>query len=203
MRKIVAVIIVAVVFFSCGFAAGKITKKRPPLSFHDVIVGNPFELSRLITPKDKRVKALAAELKTPENAYKFVQERITNDAADPAVPAGEILDSGKASCLGKAILLCSLYRAMGVPASAVRVVAGEVDIPGSIIDHAWLEMEHKGGCIQQDTSNVLGSFSFKQFTGTNYTQVFIRDEEFVFNDKQFAIVSQLNRMKGMGHPPIQ
>lgn len=50
---------------------------------------------------------------------------------------------------------------------------------------------------------MLGSFSFRQLTGTNYTQVFIRDEEFVFNDMQFANVSQLNRMKGMGHPPIQ
>ena len=202
MRKVAVLFIVAVVFFSSGFAAGKF-KKHPALSFHDVIVSNPFELSRLITPKDKRVKALAAELKTPENAYRYVQEHITNDAADPAVPAGEILERGKASCLGKAILLCSLYRAMGVPASAVRVVAGEVDVPGSIIDHAWLEMEFNGSCIQQDTSNVLGSFSFRQFTGTNYTQVFIRDEEFVFNDKQFAIVSQLNKMKGMGHPPIQ
>lgn len=202
MRKIVVLFIVAAVFFSGGFAAGKF-KKHPPLSFHDVIVSNPFELSRLVTPRDKRIKALAAELKTPENAYRYVQEHIVNDAADPAIPAGEILERGKSSCLGKAILLCSLYRAMGIPASDVRVVAGEVDIPGSIIDHAWLEMEYKGHCIQQDTSNVLGAFSFRQFTGTNYTQVFIRDEEFVFNDKHFAIVSQLNKMKGMGHPPMQ
>ncbi len=202
MRKTAVVLTAIVLAFICGFAAGSL-KKRPPLSFHDVIVSNPFELSSLITPKDKLIKALAVELKTPENAYRFVQERITNDAADPAIPAGEILATGKASCLGKAILLCALYRAMGIPASSVRVVAGEVDIPGSIIDHAWLEMEYKGRCIQQDASNVLGTFTFDQFKDTSYTQVFIRDEEFVFNDKQFAIVSQLNKMRGMGHPPIQ
>ena len=105
--------------------------------------------------------------------------------------------------MGKAILLCSLYRAMGLPASDVRVIAGEVDVPGSIIDHAWLEMEYKGKNIQQDASNVLGTFGFDQFQESTYVQVFIRDEEFVFNDKQFALVSQLNRMKGMGHPPLQ
>jgi hypothetical protein len=127
-----------------------------------------------------------------------------NDAADPALPAGDIVAAGKASCLGKAILLCSLYRAMGIPASSVRVLAGEVDIPGRIIDHAWLEMEYKGRCIQQDASNILGTFGFDQFSESTYVQVFIRDEEYVFNDKHFAIVSQLNRMKGsMSHPPIK
>jgi transglutaminase-like putative cysteine protease len=167
-----------------------------------VIVNDPRELPRLITPDDKRVKALAAELKTPENAYRFVQERIINDAADPALPAGEIIARGKASCLGKAILLCSLYRAMGMPASDVRVIAGEIEIPDRITDHAWLEMEYKGRCIQQDVSNVLGTFAFDQFHESTYVEVFIRDEEFVFNDKQFALVSQLNRMKGTGHPPM-
>jgi len=202
MRKIAVMCIAVALVFICGFAAGS-RQRNSPLSFHDVIVNNPLELSRLITPKDQRIKALAAELKTPENAYRYVQEKIVNDAADPALPAGEILSSGKASCLGKAILLCSLYRAMGIPASNVRVIAGEVDIPDRIIDHAWLEMEYKGKCIQQDVSNVLGTFSFDQFQESTYVQVFIRDEEFVFNDKEFAIVSQLNRMKGTGHPPLQ
>lgn len=202
MRKFYVVLVTVAVSFCFGFAAGRI-ERNPPLSFHNMIVNNPVGLTRLITPQDKRIMSLAAELKTPENAYKYVQEQIENDAADPAAPAGEILVSGKASCLGKAILLCTLYRAMGMPASDVRVVAGEVDIPGRIVDHAWLEMEYKGRCIQQDVSNVLGTFAFDQFNESTYVQVFIRDEEFVFNDKQFAIVSQLNRMMGMGHPPTQ
>ena len=203
MRKIAVVLTAVILAFVCGYAAGSM-KRHSPLSFHDVIVNDPLELSRLITPKDRRIQALAAELKTPENAYRYVQERISNDAADPALPAGEILTRGKASCLGKAILLCSLYRAMGMPASDVRIIAGEVDIPGRIIDHAWLEMEYKGRCFQQDVSNVLGTFAFGQFQESTYVQVFIRDEEFVFNDKQFALVSQLNRMKGMSrHPPLQ
>jgi len=202
MRNIALLLTAVVIAFGCGFAVGGM-KTNSPLSFHDMIVNDPLELSRLITPEDKRVKALAVELKTPENAYRYVQESIINYAADPALPAGEIIAKGKASCLGKAVLLCSLYRAMGMPASDVRVVAGEVDIPDRIIDHAWLDMEYKGRNIQQDASNVLGAFLFDQFQESTYVQVFIRDEEFVFNDKQFAIVSQLNRMKGMGHPPLQ
>lgn len=202
MRKIALVLGAVVLSFCLGFAAGKV-KRNPPLSFHDVIVNNPVELSRLVTPKDNRIKALVEKLKTPENAYRFVQENITNVADEPALPAGEILASGKASCLGKAILLCTIYRAMGIDASAVRIVAGEVDIPGRIVDHAWLEMEYRGKCIQQDVSNLLGTFSFDQFKESTYVQVFIRDEEFVFNDKQFAVVSQLNRMRGMGHPAIR
>lgn len=202
MRNILILIAAAVLAFGCGFATGSF-KKQPPLLFHDVIVNDPRDLIRLITPNDKRIMALAAELKTPENAYTFVQDRIINFAAEPARSAGDILAAGKASCMGKAILLCTLYRAMGIPASDVRVIAGEVDIPGSIVDHAWLEMEYKGKDIQQDPSNVLGTFSFAQFQESTYVQVFIRDEEFVFNDQQFAVVSQLNRMKGTGHPPMQ
>lgn len=201
--RIIAVLFIAVVIaFGCGFAVSEM-RRDTQLSFHDVIASNPLRLSQLITPNDKRIKTLAAELKTPENAYRFVQEKILNAAAEPALPAGEILEAGKASCLGKAILLCTLYRAMGMPASDVRVLAGEIDIPGSIVDHAWLEMEYKGRCIQQDASNILGTFAFDQFHESTYVQVFIRDEEFVFNDKQFAIVSQLNRMKGTGHPAMQ
>jgi hypothetical protein len=202
MRKIALVISAVILAFCCGFAAGSMKKRDLPLSFHDVIVNDPRDLTRLITPDDGRIQRLAAELKSPENAYTFVQNRIINDAALPALPAGDMLEAGRASCLGKAILLCTLYRAMGLPASDVRVIAGEVDIPGSIIDHAWLEMEYQGRNIQQDVSNVLGTFAFDQFNESAYVQVFIRDEEFVFNDKQFAIVSQLNRMKGTGHPPL-
>lgn len=201
MLKIAILLVSMVLSFALGFAAAEI-RRGQPLSFHDIIINDPVELSRLITPKDKRVKALAEELKTPENAYRYVQEHIIDDAAESALPAGEILTAGRGSCLGKAILLCSLYRAMDIPASAVRVVAGEIDIPGRIVDHAWLEIEYQGRCIQQDASNVLGAFLFDQFNKTAYTEVFIRDEEFVFNDKQFAIVSHLNKIKGMGHPPM-
>ena len=202
MRRILLLIIVLTLTFGSGFYLGG--KKRPRANaFHDMIVNHPQNLSALITPKDQRIKALAAELKTPEEAYRFVRDRIGNDPSLPAPPAGETLTAGQASCLGKAVLLCSLYRALGMPAREVRVVTGEVEFPDGIIDHAWLEMEHDGKCLQQDATNLLGLFMFEQFPGRNYTQTFVRREGYAFNDKGFAVVSRLNQLQGRGHPIVR
>ena len=201
MRKRALMLIAVILAFGCGFAVGSY-KNQKHATFDDMLVNHPHELSGLVTPGDTRVKNLAAELKTPQNAYLFVRDRIADDPSLPAMTGGEIISAGKAGCLGKAILLCSLYRAMGMPAANVRVVAGEVDYPTGIVDHAWVDFEFNGINIQQDASNFLGKFGFDQFRGTIYTQTFIRDEEVVFNDKSFAIVSPLNLLKGSGHPVI-
>lgn len=202
MRRTLLLIIIIVTTFSTGFYLGGKRKPRTD-AFHDMIVNHPRDLSSLVTPKDKRIKALAAELKTPEEAYRFVRDRIANDPALPTPPAGDILQEGRASCLGKAVLLCSLYRAMNMPAKEIRVVTGEVEFSDGIIDHAWLEMEHDGKCLQQDASNLLGLFMFEQFSGRMFTQTFVRREGYTFNDKQFAVVSRLNQMQGTGHPVVQ
>ena len=196
---IIALSIVAA--FTCGFYSGG-RKKAPAASFHDMVVERPYDYTRLITPKDARIKLLVLDLKTPEQAFAYVRDRVAYDSAQPALPAGDILTEGRASCLGKAVLLCSLYRAMGIPASQVRVVTGEVEGGDGIIDHAWVDMEHKGVCIQQDATDLIGRFTFDQFRGNSYTKAFIRREAYVFNDKQFAVVSRLNQMKGSGHPLI-
>jgi hypothetical protein len=200
-RWLIPVVVMLAVSFCCGFLAGK----RSWLSngsFHDMLINDPHGLSALITPNDKRIVSLAGSLKTYENAYAYVQDRISDDPSIPAIPAGDIITEGRASCLGKAIVLCSLYRALGKPASEVRIVIGEADLPTGGFDHAWLELEYDRQCLQQDTTNILGRFFFNQFKNTKYVETFIRDEEFVFNDKSFAIVSQLNRLKGTGHPPL-
>ena len=198
---IIAITATAIIAFGIGFAVGSIKKPALP-GFHDMIVNHPNDLSALVTPGDPQVKRVAAELKTAQNAYLFVRDRIVDDPSLPAMTAGEVIAVGRAGCLGKAVLLCSLYRAMGFAASQVRVVAGEVDIPNGIADHAWLDLEFNGIDLQQDATNFLGRFGFDQFRGTTYTQTFIRDEEIVFNDKQFAVVSPLNLLQGSGHPPI-
>jgi hypothetical protein len=69
-----------------------------------------------------------------------------------------------------------------------------------VIDHAWVEMEYRGACFQQDTTDMFGRFQFDQFKGMTYTKAFIRREGYVFNDSDFAIVSRLNMMKGTNHP---
>lgn len=198
-RWFVFTVFVLVIVFGCGYITGK-GGWPISVSFHDMLVNNPRSLTALITPFDKRVQALAESLNSYENAYLYVRDRIENDPSLPALPAGDVIAEGRASCFGKAILLCSLYRALGKPASDVRVVIGEADLPTGGFDHAWIELEHNGICLQQDSTNILGSFSFGQFAGVKYVETFIRDEEFVLNDKRFAIVSQLNRLKGTGHP---
>ncbi len=189
-------IIIPATFFA-GYAIGD---RDPDISFHDMIVNHPAEMSLLIDFEDQRVSSLATELKTIENAYNYVRDNIAFDPALPSAAAGEILAQKRGSCLGKAVLLCSLYRALGMKDSAVRIVTGEVDAMGGVIDHAWVELEHNGACLQQDATDLLGRFSFDQFKGMTYTAAFIRREGYVFNDKNFAVVSRLNIMKGSGHP---
>jgi hypothetical protein len=168
-----------------------------------MIVNHPDDIRDLITPDDHAVRKLAAELQTPQNAFLHVRDHITFDPSLPSGSAGEVIAEGRASCLGKAVLLCSLYRAMGIPASDVRIVTGELAYPDAIIDHTWVDMEYEGTCYQQDTTDLLGTFSFDRFKGMEYVRTYVRKEGYAFNDVDFVIVSRLNLLKGMGHPQMQ
>jgi hypothetical protein len=193
-----AAICLILLVFAAGYTLGD--KDPPPVSFHDMIVNHADDLSSLVTPNDGRVKALAVKLKTPQNAYLYLRDAVAFDPSLPVSQAGEIADQKRASCLGKSILLASLYRAMGMQPEEVRIVTGEVEAGQGILDHAWVELEHEGRCLQQDSTDLLGRFSFDQFQGMAYTNAFIRRESYVFNDRGFAVISRLNMMKGSGHP---
>jgi hypothetical protein len=200
IQKRLAIAAAIALAFGLGIFIG-ILWEEPRGTFHDIIVNHPDDLQALVTPEDDRVEKLAATLQTPQNAYTYVRDRIVYDPSLPANRAGDIIAAGKASCLGKAILLCSLYRAMGIPASDVRVATGELSYPGASIDHAWVDIEYEGTCLQQDTTNLIGTFRFDEFKGTEYTRSFVRREEYVFNDDDFSVVSRLNLIKGT-HPPV-
>jgi hypothetical protein len=146
------------------------------------------------------VRALARKLGSPRNAFLYVRDSVQFHPMTPATAASKIIAQGKASCLGKAILLCSLYRALGVPSSDVRVVVGEMPTPGGLVEHAWVDLELAGECLQQDTTLLLGDFEFDDFKGTAYTRYFIRRERFCFNDIGFGIVSQLNEARWCPKP---
>ncbi|MGE5247710.1 MAG: hypothetical protein ACM3L8_05130, partial [Verrucomicrobiota bacterium] len=60
-------------------------------------------------------------------------------------------------------------------------------------DHAWVDLEYGGMCLQQDVSGFLGDFGFAQFAGQAFSQAFVYQEYYCFNDEGFAVVSQLNR----------
>ena len=187
--------------FSAGLLAGR-SWQSPRGSFHDLIVNHPDDIRDLVAPNDGRVRKLAAALETPENAFLHVRDQIAFDPSLAAGTAGEIIDEGRTSCLGKAILLCSLYRAMGIPASDVRIVTGELAYTDAVVDHAWVDMEYEGVCLQQDATDLIGRFSFGQFRNMEYARSYVRKEWYTFNDKDFVIVSQMNMLKGMGHPPV-
>jgi hypothetical protein len=193
--------VVAVAAFCGGYYAG--AHHTPSAeAFHDMLVNHPHNLKHLVEPRDKHVRVLAADLKTPENAYLFVRDRIADNPSLAVSSPEEIVTGGQASCLGKAVLLCSLYRAIGIPAKSVRVVVGEASIPSGVFDHAWVELEQNGIEYQQDSTHILGTFAFGQFQGDAYATAYIRDEEVVFNDINFASVSQLNLMKSLRHPAV-
>jgi hypothetical protein len=169
-------------------------------TFHDMRVLEPPSLTAYVDGKDPAVKDLAGRLHTYEQAYLFVRDQILYDVSLPVFAPVDTLSSGRAGCLGKAVLLASLYRALGMNDGHVRVVTGQVRWTDGPIDHAWLELEHRGQCLQQDPTSLLGIFEFDKFKGTEYTQAFVRRELFCFNDKGFAVVSLSNRFRGGRDP---
>lgn len=189
----------AVLAVSAGsFFAGFLFNEDPDAqrtSFHDMRVLSPEHLTALVDGGDPAVLELAKQLGTLEAVYAFVRDNIAFEPSHPASAPAEVLRDGVASCLGKAALLASLYRGLGLQDDAVRVVTGQVTYDTGVIEHAWVEIEHEGNCLQQDPSPILGNFAFDQFPGMKYTQSYVRRELFTFNDRGFAIVSQLNRFR--------
>ena len=186
--------VLAVGVFTTGYLfRDREARTRP--TFHDMRVNRIPDLVSLVDPDDPAVRSLAERLGTPEAAYAYVRDRIRYEPMVPGTPPGEILRAGAGSCLGKATLLCSIYRAMGIPASDVRLIVGNIALPDRIIDHAWIDLEYRGGCLQQDPSGLLGIFEFGKFPGMEFTRYFVQEENYCFNDEGFAVISQLNRFK--------
>lgn len=183
------------------FLAGFMIRERlgeadpVPASFHDFRVNHPEEYSSLVVPGSPEVQSLARRLASPEAAYRFVRDEIAFDTRCAASGPGEILRSRRASCLGKATLLASLYRALGLPAENVRVVVGQVPLGGGLLDHAWVDLEYGPVCLQQDPTDLLGVHDFQRFRDQEYVRAFVQRELFCFNDEGFAAVSQLNRLR--------
>ena len=191
----------ALVCGGAGFVIGERSGDEQSVgsAFHDIRVIRPDDLQSLVDPKAAGVGALARQLGTLEAAYLFVRDRIAFEPSMPASAPAQTLRDGRASCLGKATLLVSLYRALGVPAESVRVVTGQVPFAGSLLEHAWVDLEYGSLCLQQDPTDLLGTHDFQSFPGQTYVQGYVHRELFCFNDGSFAVVSQLNRLRGR-HP---
>ena len=188
---------VALVAIGGGIAALLKEDDGPP-RFHDYMVMEAQDYTGLVDPDQKSVRQSAAKLKTFEEAYGFVRDEVRYAPFLAAGKPAETLEKRAASCLGKAALLCSLYRAMGAGPDSVRVVTGIVNTPNGLAEHAWVDMEYKGVCYQQDPSGFLGSFEFGEFGGSSFTSRYVFKENLCFNDMEFGVISQLNRMKTAG-----
>ncbi|MFA6147697.1 MAG: transglutaminase-like domain-containing protein [bacterium] len=186
-------VLAAGIFATGYFFRNREARTRP--EFHDMRVNRIPDLVSLVDPDDPAVRSLSERLRTPEAAYAHVRDRIRYVPMVPGSSPGEILRAEAASCLGKATLLCSLYRAMGIPSSNVRLIVGSVALPDRVIDHVWIDLEYNGMCLQQDPSGLLGAFEFGQFRGMQFTRFFVQEEDYCFNDEGFAVISQLNRFR--------
>ena len=169
-------------------------------AFHDMRINPTVDYVGLIDVDHPEIIKLAKQFRTYEDAYRFVNEEIRFAPFVPPGPVEKTLEFRTGSCLGKAALLGSLYRAMGLPGNDIRLVMGLVMTPEGPADHVWIDLEHQGRCLQQDPSGMLGSFGFNDFPGNRYVDAYVMKETFCFNDSDFAVVSQLNRFRNSRLP---
>lgn len=202
-KSSIALLVALPVAMSAGCFLNEVTQPEPVVAklddesteFHDLLVNSVESFPALIDPVDPEVRALAKQFKTLEEAYNFVSNEIKFVPFAPSGPVAGTLKHRMGSCLGKAVLLCSLYQAMGLPARDMRIIIGIVVTPDGYADHVWIDMEVNGQCLQQDPSGMLGRFAFTEFPGRSYSRAYAMKETFCFNDTSFAIVSQLNSMR--------
>jgi hypothetical protein len=193
-QKSILLVLGVAVIYSTGFVMGEKTASRC-LDFENIRTNHTVDYSRLISPYSEPVKVLAERLQNLEEAFSFVRDDIRFEPWRAVQSAGFVLKEQAGSCLGKAILLCSLYRAMGVPSSDVYVVTGQVASGEERVEHAWVNLTRDGKVYQQDPSQLLGTFSWDDFPDQRYSRSFVQRELFCFNDEGFAVVSQLNRLR--------
>ena len=201
MKKFICLLLpVIVCALAAGFLLGQAippaddTAAYPP-AFHDLRTNPTYDYVGLIDPDHPEIVKKAREFRNYEEAYRFVSSEVQFVPFAPPGPVDKTLGYRAGSCLGKAALLGSLYRAMGMRSEEVRLIMGVVMTPQGPSDHVWLDLEHAGNCLQQDPSGMLGNFGFHEFPGNRYADTYVVKESFCFNDSDFAVVSQLNRFR--------
>ncbi len=188
-----ALLLLILCLFSTSQSDANVESQGPV--FHDIRVNTIDSYIDLVEPADPAIVKVAEKFTTYDEAYDFVANKIKFVPYVPPGPVRETLRHGVGSCLGKAVLLCSIYRAMGLPKENIRIVVGIVVTEQGLSDHVWIDMEVDGRCLQQDPSGMLGNFDFYAFPDNRYVDKFVMKEIFCFNEQHLAIVSQLNRMR--------
>jgi hypothetical protein len=198
-RKIMVLSVIASIAAGYGLRALSRTEDTLP-SFHDIKINSVDDYKTIVSPYSPEIASLATRLKTPEKAFEFVRDKIKYV---PNIASGGVEDTllqKKGSCMGKAALLYSLYRSMGIPSDKLRIIVGILITPNGPVDHVWLDMEYEGKCLQQDPSGMIGKFRFDEFPDTKYVEEYVMKELYCFNENGLALVSQLNRFRNGSSP---
>lgn len=178
---------------SLSVASSTMEENAAP-QFHDIRINSTETFPALIEPNDPDIVKLAKQFSRYEEAYNYVSNEISFAPFVPSGPVAGTLKHKTGSCLGKAVLLASLYRAMGMPAKDVRIIMGIIVTDQGLADHVWLDLEVNGACLQQDPSGMIGRFAFAEFPARRYSETYAMKETFCFNESDFAVVSQRNNM---------
>lgn len=170
-------------------------KFKKELKFENVEIIAPDQYVDLVTPGNKEVIRIAERVQDPVKAYYYVRDFISFNPSMVTNKPEITINLREGNCLSKAVLLVSLYRALGIPESQVRIVIGELHNDKMPIQHAWVEVKYNGIWLQQDPTDLIGLFEFDQFKDRDYFSNFVRVENYCFNDTGFAVVSQRNRFR--------
>ncbi len=180
-------------FFVILFSFSKNQKRNLYFENIDIIV--PEEYVNLITPDNVEVKKIVNRVQDPVKAYYYVRDLILFNPTMATNNPEATIKLKEGNCLSKAVLLVSLYRALGIPEKHVRVVVGELHSNRMPIKHAWVDVKFNEVWLQQDPTDLIGLFEFDQFKDRDYLIKFVRTENYCFNDSGFALVSQKNMFK--------
>lgn len=193
MKKITLWLLFFVFLMIIFLNFSKSSKKE--LKFENVEIIAPDQYVDLVTPGNKEVIRIAERVQDPVKAYYYVRDFISFNPSMVTNKPEITINLREGNCLSKAVLLVSLYRALGIPESQVRIVIGELHNDKMPIQHAWVEVKYNGIWLQQDPTDLIGLFEFDQFKDRDYFSNFVRVENYCFNDTGFAVVSQRNRFR--------
>lgn len=163
---------------------------RPPTATY---IPETSKIPLLIQPSAPSVHNIAKDFTTLQQAYEYVQvlpylpdEDI--GYADYWQSATETLQRGGGDCEDKAILLVSLWRAMGVPADNVWVVNGFIHTSQGYGGHSWVEIlwfENRGGVSltrYRQHIDPTSDIPWDKYAADPYPLFSIYDINIYFND---------------------
>ncbi|MBU7017524.1 MAG: transglutaminase domain-containing protein [Theionarchaea archaeon] len=93
----------------------------------------------------------------------------------------ETIEWGSGDCEDQSILLCTMMRIAGVPASDVRVVLGILHVSGSVGGHAWVEFKMGDTWFALESTSVYFNYMEK----SEYYSLLSPDIMGWFNDEEY------------------